>query len=67
MESSLALATYLVPAIGYDRAAVLAHEAAQTGRTIRQVALDAGVLPSEQLHKILDAALQGRSSASSTT
>jgi fumarate hydratase, class II len=67
LENNLALATYLVPMIGYDRAAALAHEAARTGRTIRQVALDAEVLPSEQLHRILDAALQGRSPAGSTT
>ncbi len=59
IEHSLALATYLVPTIGYDRAAALANEAHQAGRTIRQVALDAGVLPPEQLHKLLDAALRG--------
>jgi fumarate hydratase, class II len=59
IEHNLTLATYLAPIIGYDRAAALAYEAHQTGRTIRQVALDAGVIPPEQLHKILDAVLRG--------
>jgi fumarate hydratase, class II len=59
IEHNLTLATYLAPTIGYDRAAALAYEAHQNGRTIRQVALDASVLPPEQLHKILDAALRG--------
>ena len=67
IEHSLALVTYLAPVIGYDRAAALAHEASQTGRTIRQVALSAEALPPEQLHKILDAVLQGRSPANSTS
>ncbi|HBD07561.1 MAG TPA: aspartate ammonia-lyase, partial [Syntrophobacteraceae bacterium] len=67
LEQNLSMVTYLVPAIGYDRAAALAQEAYQNGRTIRQVALSAEVLPPEQLHKILDAALQGRSASNSTS
>jgi fumarate hydratase class II len=55
LEQSLALSTYLVPAIGYDRAAGLAREAYQSGRTIREIALAKQVLPADQLHEILDA------------
>ena len=38
VERSLAIVTGLVPTIGYDRAAAIAHEAARTGQSIRQVA-----------------------------
>ncbi|KKL65049.1 hypothetical protein LCGC14_2158900, partial [marine sediment metagenome] len=54
VERSLMLATALAPEIGYDAAADLAKQAHATGRTIRQVALDAGVLSEEQLDKLLD-------------
>ena len=58
LEQSLALATALVPAIGYDRAAEIAREAAATGRTVREVALARGVLPASQLERLLDARAQ---------
>jgi len=58
VEQSLALATALVPAIGYDRAAEIAKEAAATGRTVREVALARGVLPAPQLQRLLDARAQ---------
>jgi fumarate hydratase class II len=54
LEQSLALATPLVPFIGYDRAAALAKKAFDSNRTIREVALAERVLPEEELHKILD-------------
>lgn len=53
IEQSLALVTGLVPEIGYDRAAELAKQAYHTGKTIRQVALEADVLPAEQLDQLL--------------
>ncbi|MFH1091664.1 MAG: class II fumarate hydratase, partial [Pseudomonadota bacterium] len=53
LERSLSLAAHLVPAIGYDRAAAVAKEAYQTGRTIREVALDQGVLSREKLDQLL--------------
>ena len=53
IEQSLALVTGLVPKIGYDRAAELAKLAYDTGQTIRQVAEAAGVLPTEQLDRLL--------------
>jgi len=55
LEKSLALATALVPAIGYDRAAALAREAYETGKTVREAALEARVLPAEEINKIMDA------------
>lgn len=54
LEKSLALATPLVPYIGYDRAAALAKKAFETNRTIRNVAVEEQVLPQEDLHRILD-------------
>jgi fumarate hydratase class II len=54
IEKSLAMATALSPHIGYDAAAKIAREAYESGKTIRQVALEKKVLPSEQLEKILD-------------
>jgi fumarate hydratase class II len=58
LEQSLALATALVPAIGYDRAAEIAKEAAATGTTVREVALARGVLPAAELAQLLDARAQ---------
>jgi fumarate hydratase class II len=55
LEQSLAISTYLVPAIGYDRAAAIAQEAYQTGQTIRAIAMKDRVLPEEELNKLLDA------------
>ncbi len=54
VEQSLALGTALVPVIGYEQAAAVAQEAARTGKTVRQVALDNHVLPEEQLREIFD-------------
>jgi len=54
IEQSLAMCTSLAPLIGYDRAAEIAKQAHQTGRTVRQVALEMGVLPPEQLQSVLD-------------
>ena len=54
IEKSLAMATALSPHIGHDAAAKLAREAYESGKTIRQVALEKKVLPTEKLEKILD-------------
>jgi fumarate hydratase class II len=54
VERSLMLATALAPAIGYDAAAEIAKEAHETGKTIRQVALERGVLAEEELDRLLD-------------
>lgn len=54
VERSLALATALVPAIGYDKAAEISKEAHRSGRTVREVALEMEVLPPDQLDAALD-------------
>lgn len=53
IEQSLALSTYLVPAIGYDRAAAVSKEAHRTGRTVRGVVLEQGLLTEEELERLL--------------
>ncbi len=50
---SLALATGLVPHIGYDRAAAIAKKAHDTGKTIREIALQEEILSEEVLNKLL--------------
>jgi len=52
IERSLALATGLVPHIGYDRAAAIAKKAHETGNTIREIALQENVLPENLLSQI---------------
>jgi fumarate hydratase class II len=54
IEQSLAMCTALAPVIGYDAAAKIAKEAYQTGRTVREVALEQAGLSKEQLEKLLD-------------
>ena len=53
IERSLAMATPLVPAIGYDSAAEVSKEAYRTGKTIREVALEWNLLPPEKLEELL--------------
>jgi fumarate hydratase class II len=52
-ESTLVLVTALNPIVGYDEAAAISNEAAATGRSLREVALDHGVAP-DVLDKVLD-------------
>jgi fumarate hydratase class II len=54
IEESLAMCTALAPVIGYDRAAAIAKQAHETGRTVRQVALEENVLPEAELNQLLD-------------
>lgn len=54
VERSLAMGTSLVPKIGYDKATEIAKVAYQTGRTIREVALEQKVLSEEELEQALD-------------
>ena len=53
IERSLALATLLVPAIGHDRAAEVARQAYEQGKTIRETALELGLLPADELEALL--------------
>jgi aspartate ammonia-lyase len=52
-ERSPGLATALSPYIGYEAAAAIAKEAAESGRTVREVARARRVLPDDQLEAIL--------------
>ncbi len=54
VEWSLAMVTSLAPVVGYDRAAEIAHEAVEKGKTVRQVCLEDGVLPEAELDALLD-------------
>jgi fumarate hydratase class II len=54
VEESLAMATALAPAIGYDRAAQIAKKAFESGKTVRETALAEKVLSREELEDILD-------------
>ncbi|TCS82587.1 class II fumarate hydratase [Tepidibacillus fermentans] len=54
MEQSLALATALNPAIGYDKAAEIAKKAYAKGKTIREVVREEGILSEEQIDYYLD-------------
>ncbi|MCP4118496.1 MAG: class II fumarate hydratase [Desulfobacteraceae bacterium] len=49
IEKSLAMATYLVPHVGYDRAAAIAKRAFDTGKTVREIALAEEKLPESYL------------------
>jgi fumarate hydratase class II len=60
-EQSLALCTALAPEIGYDRAAHLAHEAYRSGRTVREVAQELGLMSEEKLSRLLNAEEMTRS------
>ncbi|MDA0770568.1 MAG: aspartate ammonia-lyase [SAR202 cluster bacterium Casp-Chloro-G4] len=54
VDRGLAIVTTLVPHIGYDASAALAHEAQMTGQTVKEVALVKTNLSAEQLDEILD-------------
>jgi fumarate hydratase class II len=54
VEQSLALATALVPAIGYDRAAEIAKEAERTNQSVRAVAAKQSGLDEATVNQLLD-------------
>ncbi len=54
VEWSLAMVTSLAPVIGYDRASQIAKKSIKEGKTVRQVCLEEGVLPEEELERLLD-------------
>jgi fumarate hydratase class II len=58
VEKSLAMVTALAPRIGYDKAAEIAKESFETGRTVRELALEKRVLPPDELERVLDARAQ---------
>jgi fumarate hydratase class II len=54
VEQSLSMVTSLNPYIGYEKAAKLTKEAFASGKTIRDLCLEQGVLEPEVLNKALD-------------
>jgi len=60
IEGSLAMCTSLVPAIGYDASAKLAYRAYAEGKTVRELALEEGVLAEAALNTLLDPAQMTR-------
>ncbi len=54
VQQSMALATALNPAIGYDKASKVAKKALADGKTIREVVLDEGYLDEDEVDDVLD-------------
>jgi aspartate ammonia-lyase len=54
LEKNPALATFLSPHIGYLEASKIAKQALEQGRSVKEVALEKGLLEPEDLEKILD-------------
>ena len=54
VEKSLSMVTALNPHIGYERAAAIAKEAFKTGKTIREICREQGILPESTLREALD-------------
>ena len=60
LDRSTAVATALSPYIGYAATAEIAKEAVATGRTIRELVLERGLLDARQLDRILSAEMMTR-------
>lgn len=54
VENSVGVITAIVPHVGYENAANIAKKAIKTGRPVRELALESGLLSEEDLNKILD-------------
>jgi fumarate hydratase class II len=54
VERSMALATALNPAIGYDKASKVAKQALAEGKTVKQVAVEEGHLTEAEADEVLD-------------
>ena len=53
VDKSLALATYLVPQLGYDTSAAISKKAHVSGKRIADVVLEEGILTQEELDKLI--------------
>ncbi len=53
VDKSLALATYLVPQLGYDASAAISKKAHASGKRIADVVLEEGILTQEELDKLI--------------
>ncbi|MBP3896022.1 MAG: aspartate ammonia-lyase, partial [Mogibacterium sp.] len=54
VENSVGIVTVLAPYTGYERAADIAKKALETGRPVRDVIAEEGIMKSDELDKILD-------------
>jgi len=54
LEKNPALATFLSPHIGYLEASKIAKQALKEGRSVKEIALEKGLLKPEELEKIFD-------------
>lgn len=53
-ESSPAIATRLNPVIGYEKASEIAKEAGRTGKSVKEIVVEKGLLSKEEADKVLD-------------
>ena len=53
-ESSPAISTKLNPIIGYEKAAEIAKEAGRTGKSVKEIVIEKGLLSKEEAEKVLD-------------
>ncbi|MFB6164981.1 MAG: aspartate ammonia-lyase, partial [Haloarculaceae archaeon] len=56
VQQSMALATALNPAIGYDKASEVAKTALKEDKTIREVVVEKGYLDEDEVDEVLDPA-----------
>jgi fumarate hydratase class II len=54
VEESLMLVTALSPAIGYDKAAAIAHDALSHDTTLREAAVRSGFISAEEFDRLID-------------
>jgi fumarate hydratase class II len=64
-ELSTAIVTRLNPIIGYDKSAELAKESMRTGKTVKELVIEKGILTREEAEKLLDPKALTESSADS--
>ncbi|SFE30022.1 aspartate ammonia-lyase [Alteribacillus iranensis] len=55
VEKSVGIITAINPHVGYETASRIAKEAIETGRSVREICLERGILSEEELDEILDA------------
>lgn len=54
VEKSVGVITAINPHVGYETASAIAKEALETGKSVRSLCLEKGILTEEELNKILD-------------
>ena len=54
IDGSLAMCTSLVPVIGYDKAAKIAHKAHETGKTIKEICMEEKLFDEKKINELLN-------------